>query len=84
MLLMPSSSQRNKEIQVVNELIEEFQWNNKPLIHAFNKMDLISNDTANQVSLSPQWRPRVFISAKTGSGIPSLLDQMKESLGQLK
>ena len=78
-----SSKQRNKEIAVVNELIEAFQWSNKPVIHAFNKTDLISNGTLYQVPLSPQWRPRVFISAKTGSGIPSLLEQMKESLNRL-
>lgn len=78
-----SSKQRNKEIAVVNELIEEFQWNNKPIIHAFNKIDLISNSILQQAPLSPQWRPRVFISAKTGSGIPSLLNQMKENLNSL-
>ena len=78
-----SSNQRNMEIQTVNELIEEFRWNNKPLIHVFNKMDLISLKNLNQSFLSPQWSPRVFISAKTGFGIPSLLDQMRESLNSL-
>ena len=77
-----SSPQRDRHIQVVNALIEEFQWNKKPIIYAFNKMDLVS-DASYQETLSPEWDPRIFISAKTGSGIPLLLSQMKESLNSL-
>ena len=78
-----SSSQQEKQIEVVNSLIEEFQWDNKPILHVFNKMDLVSKNLYEKVLLSPQWKPKVFISAKTGEGIPSLLDQMKESLSCL-
>ena len=78
-----SSPQKEKQIEVVNSLIEEFQWDNKPILHVFNKMDLVSKKLVQKTNFSLEWKPKVFISAKTGEGISSLLQQMKESLNSL-
>ncbi len=63
-----SSPQMEQQIKVVNEMIEMFGWEKKPVIHVFNKVD--------KADLSKQFQvkafPRVFISAKTGEGLDKL------------
>ena len=78
-----SSPQKEKQMEVVNSLIEEFQWDNKPILHVFNKTDLVSRKLIQKTKLSLNWEPKVFISAKTGEGTSSLLQQMKERLNNL-
>ena len=70
-----------KHIEVVNRLIEEFNWNNKPRIYVFNKHDLLEEEGCSW--LSPEYQPRVYISARTGYGINNLLEEMKLSLEKL-
>ena len=72
-----SSPQIDTQIKVVNSLIEEFKWNEKPIIHILNKSDLVS---ATKVNLSLQLRPKVSISARTGYGMGELLNKMKEAI----
>ena len=69
----------NENILVVNRLMEELKWTDKPVLYVFNKCDL----TPSESPLSPKHRPRVFVSAKTGSGIKSLLQRMKAATGKL-
>ena len=76
-----SSPQKERQMEVVHSLIKEFHWNHKPILHVFNKIDLVSGKLTQKANLSP--KPKVFVSAKTGEGIPSLLQQMKESLNSL-
>jgi len=75
-----SSPHRNRNIQVVDDLLEEFNWNEKPVIYIFNKTDLLS--PTEQV-IPPHCKNRVYISARTGWNVSQLLLKMKESIEEL-
>lgn len=65
-----SSPNMIRQIEVVEELIKEFNWQDKKIIHIFNKVDAASIERQFQV----RQYPRVFVSAMTGQG----LDQLKK------
>ena len=65
---------RTRNIKVVDDLIEEFQWNEKPVLYIFNKADLLTPEDRLPV---PEKENKVWISARTGWNIPLLLDKMK-------
>ena len=71
-----------RNISVVNDLIEELGWQNKPLLYVFNKSDL--SPAEGNLTLSPVHQPRAVISAKTGEGTEMLLQQMKNVIENLK
>ena len=73
-----SSSQMEKQIQVVENLIKEFGWNNKPLIHVFNKTD----SAPFQKRFHIKQHPRVFTSAETGEGLDELKTLMTQSISE--
>ena len=68
---------RKHNIKVVDDLIEEFQWNDKPILYVFNKADLLSPEDRFPI---PQTKNSVWISARTGWNIPLLLEKMKDTL----
>jgi GTPase len=63
-----SSGQMDVQMKVVEDLIQEFKWDKKPIIHVFNKIDVAPPGKAFKV----QAFPRVFVSAVTGEGIAQL------------
>lgn len=67
-----SNPAMSKQIEVVDELIREFGWTNKPILHVFNKVDVAPIEKQFKVTQ----HPRVFVSAKTGQG----LDRLKSTL----
>jgi GTP-binding protein HflX len=67
-----SSPQMEQQIRVVDELIQEFGWNKKPIIYVFNKIDQAPLERQFQVKAFP----RVFVSALKGEGIDKLTKQM--------
>lgn len=67
-------------IQVVDDLVKQFSWDKKPVIYVFNKTDLLSPEKAR---IPSHCKDRVFISAKTGDNIESLLFKIKEAIGEL-
>ncbi len=75
-----SSPNMERQIEVVEGLIEEFGWQHKPIIHVFNKVDL--------APLVAQFRvrhyPRVFVSAVTGHGIEQLKQLMTETMAHFQ
>jgi GTP-binding protein HflX len=75
-----SSPSMNRQIEVVDDLIEEFGWNNKPIIHVFNKVDIAPVDRQFKVNR----HPRVFVSALTGQGLDQLKTLMSEKIGELQ
>ena len=75
-----SNSQMPSQIQTVNELIEEFNWQDKPLIHVFNKIDLIDLKTPRGF----EQQPRVFVSSHTGEGISKLKKMMVKEIEKFK
>jgi GTP-binding protein HflX len=75
-----SSPNMERQIEVVEKLIEEFQWQNKKIIHVFNKFDVASPDKQFKV----KHHPRVFVSALTGEGMDKLKQMMVESLAEIQ
>ena len=67
---------RQKHIQVVEDLIEEFGWSKKPCIRIFNKTDLLSPEEI----VLPRDSLSVGLSAKTGHNVQKLLSLMKQSI----
>lgn len=75
-----SSPNMNRQIEVVEGLIEEFKWQNKKIIHVFNKFDIASPDRKFKV----KQYPRVFVSALTGQGIDQLKQLMTDSILEMQ
>lgn len=73
-----SSPNMERQIEVVEKLIEEFQWQNKKIIHVFNKIDAATPDKQFKV----KHHPRVFVSALTGEGLDKLKQMMAEALAE--
>lgn len=71
-----ASPNLQRQMEVVNELIREFGWTEKPILHVFNKVDIAPMSAQFQVKA---W-PRIFVSAQTGQGITQLKQQMVEML----
>jgi GTP-binding protein HflX len=69
----------DQQIRIVEELMKEFGWNNKPLIHVFNKIDMAPFEKQFQVKAFP----RVFVSAMTGEGMDKLRRQMTAAIQAL-
>lgn len=74
-----SNPHMEQQIKVVDELIEQFQWQDKPIIHAYNKIDIAPY----QKRFHAKGSHRVFISAHTGEGIEYLKTFMKRAIDQL-
>jgi GTP-binding protein HflX len=74
-----SSSQWKRQCEVVKELIDDFGWSDKPIIHVFNKMDRVPQEKRFQAALTP----RVFVSAQNGEGIDQLKEKIAEALNNL-
>lgn len=74
-----SSPHMQRQMEVVNELVREFCWDTKPIIHVFNKSDLASQEKQMQVRAFP----RVFVSAVTGYGLERLKKAMVEQVQKL-
>jgi GTP-binding protein HflX len=70
-----SSPNMERQTEVVDELIKEFNWSDKKIIHVFNKCDVAPLDRQFRVKAYP----RVFVSALTGQGI----DQLKQLMAQV-
>ncbi len=75
-----SNPQMAKQVQIVKELIHEFGWDRKPIIHIFNKCDKAPIQRRFEISD----HPRTFISALTGEGIDQLTQLMEETLDTLQ
>lgn len=74
-----SSPQMQTQIDVVEKLIQEFGWENKPVIHVFNKVDQAGFEKQFQVKAFP----RVFTSGLTGEGLERLKRMMVEHIEAL-
>ena len=70
----------NRHIKVVNDLIEEFGWNEKPVIYVFNKIDLTP---PSQKVIPSHCENYICVSAKTGDNTDHLLLKMKKAIEEL-
>lgn len=75
-----SSPNMERQIEVVEGLINEFKWGEKKIIHIFNKFDIASPDRQFRVKQFP----RVFVSALTGHGFEQLKKIMADSINQMQ
>jgi GTP-binding protein HflX len=69
-----SSPHSERQIEIVENLITEFKWDAKPIIHVLNKVDITPVEKQLKVKLFP----RVFVSAHTGVGLDKLKNLMTE------
>lgn len=74
-----SNPQMEQQIKTVNELIDQFGWGEKPLIHAYNKIDVAPFPKRFHATGDH----KVFISAHTGEGMEHLKTLMKRAIDQL-
>ena len=75
-----SHPKKAQHIQVVDALIERFNWSDKPIIYVFNKMDIL---TPEDRIISAYRENSICVSAKTGENIPALLSKMKTTIENL-
>ena len=75
-----SSPNMERQIEVVEGLIKEFKWDNKKIIHVFNKFDIAPVDRQFRVKQFP----RVFVSALTGQGFEQLKKIMADSINEMQ
>lgn len=73
-----SSPNMERQLEVVDQLIQEFGWQDKKIIHIFNKVDAAPIERQFKVKAFP----RVFVSALTGQGIEQLKKMMCEAIGE--
>lgn len=69
------------QIKTVHRVLEEVGCEEKPMIHVFNKIDLLPDPLDVQRFLS-DYQPAVMISAKTGEGIDRLKKLLARHLPQ--
>ncbi len=74
-----SSPHMERQLEVVEKLIEDFGWGHKPIIHVFNKLDAAPLERQFRVKS----HPRVFVSAATGQGFEQLKKIMAQMIGDL-
>lgn len=75
-----SSPNMQRQIEVVEQLIKEFKWEEKKIIHVFNKADIAPLERQFQV----KHFPRIFVSALTGQGMEQLKKLMAESVNEMQ
>ena len=75
-----SSPNMLRQVEVVDALIQEFNWSDKKIIHVFNKVDAAPLERQFQVKAFP----RVFVSALTGQGIEQLKKLMADSINEMQ
>lgn len=75
-----SSPNMLRQVEVVEKLMEEFNWQDKKIIHVFNKSDAAPIERQFQV----KQYPRVFVSALTGQGIEQLKRMMAETIQEMQ
>lgn len=75
-----SSPNMERQIEVVDGLIKEFKWEDKKIIHIFNKVDIAPVERQFKV----KHFPRVFVSALTGQGFEQLKKIMADSINEMQ
>ena len=75
-----SSPNMERQIEVVDGLIKEFKWEDKKVIHIFNKVDVAPVERQFKV----KHFPRVFVSALTGQGFEQLKKLMADSINEMQ
>ncbi len=75
-----ASPNMERQIEVIESLMKEFKWEDKKIIHIFNKSDIAPVDRQFRV----KHFPRVFVSALTGQGFDQLKKIMSDSINEMQ
>ncbi|MAF92163.1 MAG: GTPase HflX [Bdellovibrionaceae bacterium] len=75
-----NSPSLTRHVEVVEELIKELGWSEKPILHVFNKSDIENKN----IQIPNHLFPRVNISAKSGLGLDRLKEKMTEMISSLQ
>jgi len=77
-----SQPRPERQIESTTELLAELHLLDKPMIIAFNKIDLV-NDRVLLNRLIERYQPAVAISARTGEGIPEMIELIYHRLNEV-
>lgn len=75
-----SSPNMLRQVEVVEQLMQEFNWQDKKIIHIFNKVDAAPVERQFQI----RQYPRVFVSALTGQGVEQLKNLMADAISEMQ
>lgn len=75
-----SSPNMERQVEVIEGMIKEFKWEDKKIIHIFNKFDIAPPDRQFKVKQFP----RVFVSALTGHGFEQLKRTMSDAINEMQ
>ncbi len=75
-----ASPNMERQIEVIESLMKEFKWEDKKILHIFNKCDVAPVDRQFRV----KHFPRVFVSALTGQGFDQLKKIMADSINEMQ
>ncbi len=75
-----SSPNMERQVEVIEGMIKEFKWEDKKIIHIFNKFDIAPPDRQFKVKQFP----RVFVSALTGHGFEQLKKTMSDAINEMQ
>lgn len=75
-----SSPNMERQIEVVEGLIKEFKWEDKKIIHIFNKVDVAPIERQFRIKQFP----RIFVSALTGQGFEQLKKMMSDAINEMQ
>ena len=75
-----SSPNMERQVEVIEGMIKEFKWEDKKIIHIFNKFDVAPPDRQFKVKQFP----RVFVSALTGHGFEQLKKTMSDAINEMQ
>jgi GTP-binding protein HflX len=75
-----ASPNMQRQIEVVEQLIQEFGWSEKKIIYVFNKVDIAPLEKQFQV----RHHPRVFVSAANGQGMDALKKMMVDAINEMQ
>ena len=75
-----SSPNMERQVEVVEGLIKEFKWEEKKILHIYNKVDVAPLDRQFRIKQFP----RVFVSALTGQGFEQLKKIMSDLINEMQ
>ena len=75
-----SDPEYRAQLETTENLLQELKAGEKPVLYVFNKCDLGADESFRAVGTGAANRRTVSISAKTGQGIPMLLENLQELL----
>ncbi len=84
LIIDASDPEYRDKTRVVDDILYELKLKNKPCLYIFNKIDTTNNIDENKLSEQYHDFNPLFISAKTGQCLDSLLRKIEETISNIK